>query len=256
MLRDMDFRTAVTLTVTATLLLLATAADAEPLSRDAYRDPTGFALNEARAGAALHEQGEHRAAIDRYRRAQHALQREEGVHTLNQLLLVDWISVNFLQIGQLDKAGVQQRFYYDIVVANHGAEAPEALHATVKLAEWYQVSMQLRQAKRFYNKALAIIEHHHLDPRERKRPADGLAHVEALQRNWLLEPSTAAFEARLLFSMKAQRVVDDPAALAAIQHTYAAWLTDAGEITAGASMHRLASNSFLVERAVLIAAGD
>lgn len=92
------------------------------------------------------------------RRAQHITHRNDGVYSLDQLIIVDWITSNHLKTNAFSAADVQQRFSYRINEVNFGADDPRMIAAMTKLGNWFRNSGQLADALKIYRKSLRLLE--------------------------------------------------------------------------------------------------
>lgn len=107
----------------------------------------------------LHYQTQRYAdSLDMLRRAQHIAHRNDGVYTLKQLSIVDWITQVNLATEQFLAADLQQRFAYRINVSNYGESDQRMIPAMSKLGNWLRDTGQYRQALTIYHKALAVTE--------------------------------------------------------------------------------------------------
>lgn len=102
-------------------------------------------------------------ALELLRRAQHIAHRNDGVYTLAQLDLIDWITkVNLLSHQPL-AADLQQRFSYKISVSNYGESDQQIIPAMSKMGNWFRDTGQYQDALKFYRKSLSVIEDHYGD---------------------------------------------------------------------------------------------
>lgn len=92
------------------------------------------------------------------RRAQHITHRNDGVYSLDQLVIVDWITSNHLKTNAFAAADVQQHFSYRINEVNFGADDPRMIAAMTKLGNWFRHTGQLADALKIYRKSLRLLE--------------------------------------------------------------------------------------------------
>lgn len=97
-------------------------------------------------------------SLDMLRRAQHIAHRNDGVYTLKQLTIVDWITRVNVATDQILAADLQQRFAYRINVSNYGESDQRMIPAMSKLGNWLRNSGQYTEALTMYRKALAVTE--------------------------------------------------------------------------------------------------
>jgi len=107
----------------------------------------------------LHYQvGEFADALALFKRAQHITHRNDGVYTLDQLHLVDWISRINLATHETTKADIQQKFYYRINAENYTDADPQMIPALTKLGNWLRQSGQYQEALRVFGEIVEIME--------------------------------------------------------------------------------------------------
>ena len=128
-------------------------------------------------GSLYYDNSNYELATNAFRRAQHITHRNAGVYSLEQLKFIDWITLIDVNSSRLKDADKQQRFYYTINVQNYGEDDPRMLPAMNKMADWFKASGQLREARRTYEKALAVIEKYELGATEKLKPLRGLSTV-------------------------------------------------------------------------------
>lgn len=102
-------------------------------------------------------------SLDMLRRAQHIAHRNDGVYTLKQLAIVDWITKVNLATDRILAADLQQRFAYRISLRNFGESDQRMIPAMFKLGNWLRDSGQYTEALTIYRKALAVTESSHSD---------------------------------------------------------------------------------------------
>ena len=120
-------------------------------------------------------------ATDAFRRAQHITHRIDGVYSLRQLKIVDWITLINIKTGQSRDADTQQHFYYSINLKNYGEDDSRMLPAMNKMADWFKATGQLNDALKTYEKALAVIEKNELGETEKLQPLRGISTVMYLK---------------------------------------------------------------------------
>jgi|TARA_Y100000310_G_scaffold332478_1_gene408144 tetratricopeptide (TPR) repeat protein len=109
--------------------------------------------------AKLHfENREYAESLAALRRAQHITHRDDGVYTLNQLNIVDWITNNHMKTSDYSAADVQQRFYYRINETNFGADDPRMIPVMTKLGAWFRYTGQLPDALKMYRDSMHLLE--------------------------------------------------------------------------------------------------
>jgi tetratricopeptide (TPR) repeat protein len=109
-------------------------------------------------GILHYQNGKYADALAVFQRAQHITHRNDGVYTLDQLPIVDWISRTNLVTNEVTKADVQQKFYYRINEENYGPSDPLMIPALTKLGNWLQLSGQYRKALGVFSEIVEIME--------------------------------------------------------------------------------------------------
>lgn len=109
-------------------------------------------------GMLYYQTGDYAEASTTFRRAQHITHRNDGVYTLDQLPIVDWISRINLASNDTNQADIQQKFYYRINEENYGAHNPKMIPALTKLGNWLRRSGQHRQARSAFSEIVDIME--------------------------------------------------------------------------------------------------
>lgn len=128
-----------------------------------------------------YNRADYELAMNTLRRAQHITHRNEGVYSLEQLTLIDSLTMLEIKTGRIENADTQQRFYYSINLKNYGKDDQRILPAINRMAEWFSASGQLDKSLRFYKKALDVINKLELGEAEKLRPLRGLSTVKYLK---------------------------------------------------------------------------
>jgi tetratricopeptide (TPR) repeat protein len=101
-------------------------------------------------------------SLETFRRVQHIMHRNDGVHTLDQLPVVEGISRVLVKTGRNEEADQQQKFYFAINQNNFGAKDRRMLPAMDKLGRWLKNSGQYDEALEVWQQKLELIAE--LDP--------------------------------------------------------------------------------------------
>lgn len=187
-------------------------------------------------GNYYYRQSRHRLALLQYERAQYILHRNEGVYTLSQLSLVDWMSIIQTLEGNFDKADILQRFYYEIYAHNYGQGSPETLPALSRLADWYYLRDNLWEAKRLAKSALAIVNRHDLGEMEHAAVVNRLANIDHLNRNWHLRPDIENVSRRMFYAIQQQYLGETSDPMIDQMHELADWHERKGELIAASAI--------------------
>ena len=126
-------------------------------------------------GSLYYDTSDYELATAAFRKAQHITHRIGGVYSLEQLELIDWITLINIKTGQSRDADTQQRFYYSINLKNYGENDPRMLPAMNKMADWFKVTGQFSDAVKTYEKALVVIEQNELMETEKLQPLRGIS---------------------------------------------------------------------------------
>lgn len=105
---------------------------------------------QARAGNAA-------AAEDALRRAQHIIHRNEGVHALRQLEIVELMTELHLARDEPYDAERQQELAMYLAERNYGKDSTEILPALERLEQWYADTGQFFHARRTLERTIDII---------------------------------------------------------------------------------------------------
>ncbi len=97
-------------------------------------------------------------AIDALQRAQNISHRNFGVHSINQLKMVNLLTQLAITNSEYDDADVQQRFAFFVTLHNLDNSRPDIIAAYVNLADWYLRSGQAGRARRLIDDALVLTD--------------------------------------------------------------------------------------------------
>jgi tetratricopeptide (TPR) repeat protein len=96
-------------------------------------------------------------ARENLRRAQHLMHRQDGVHALGQLEIIDLLFDLDMQEGKFSQAENQQHFALFISEHNTGKDDPELLPALLKMARWQFETGQYQPSRQTLARARDII---------------------------------------------------------------------------------------------------
>lgn len=102
--------------------------------------------------------GEYELADQTLKRAQHLAHRDEGVHSLTQLPVIDVLTEKYLREDKPLKADQQQRFALYVAEHQYGKNSTDIVPALYKHADWYMESGQYRQARETLERITEIIK--------------------------------------------------------------------------------------------------
>ncbi len=88
-------------------------------------------------GRSLSALGEDGTATDALLKAQNILRRNEGVHAIQQLEVIDELTHMAMRRSDAISADTQQRLSFLVSDRHHGKGSPESLQASYKLIAWY-----------------------------------------------------------------------------------------------------------------------
>lgn len=101
--------------------------------------------------------GDDVAAEEALLRAQHVIHRNEGVHALRQLEIIDLMTELHLDREEPEDADRQQQLAVYLAERNYGKDSVEVVPALMKLEAWYADTGQFMHAQRTIDRALDII---------------------------------------------------------------------------------------------------
>lgn len=104
------------------------------------------------------ENGNATEAEDALRRAQHIIHRNEGVHALRQLEIVELMTELHLSREAPYDADREQQLALYITERNYGSDSTRLLPALSQLAAWYADTGQFFRARRVLERQIDIIE--------------------------------------------------------------------------------------------------
>ena len=105
-----------------------------------------------------YQQQRYEDAMNALLRAQHITHRSDGVYTMDQLTIVDWLTSINIKAGRIKNADSLQKLYYRINEKNYGADDQRMIPAMTKLADWFRASGQYRDALQTYRRSLTMVE--------------------------------------------------------------------------------------------------
>jgi len=107
----------------------------------------------------LHFQNQDYAdSMQALRRAQHITHRNDGVYSLGQLNILEWITRIHLKTNSVLAADQQQRFYYKVNENNFAADDPRMIAPMAKLGNWFRQSGQYPDALKIYRQTVTLLE--------------------------------------------------------------------------------------------------
>lgn len=108
-------------------------------------------------GLAYESLERNKEAIDIYRRAQHVIHRKEGVFSIEQLGLLNRMTINFGVLRDFEEADRAQRLRFKVSKHNSHNQA-DILAAQHELSDWYANSGQYFRAIKSYKNSIRQIE--------------------------------------------------------------------------------------------------
>jgi len=121
------------------------------------RQSPGLISRLKQLGRLYYQMGEYTESLGTLKRAQHIIQREDGVYSINQLPIVDAISRILAETNRIEEAGQQQKFYYTINKVSYGEQDPRMIPVLSKLGHWLKRSMQHKEALRVFQEKLDLV---------------------------------------------------------------------------------------------------
>ncbi len=186
-------------------------------------------------GSVYYSTERYQAGIDAFDQAMLLVRRTDGVESVKQLNILDWLTVSHIRNREPAKADAKQQLYYHISRANIGDDNPQLLPAMVKLADWYRMRGQLNNALFAFEEALNLIDRNQLSGLEKLGPMRGIADVMLRQDGMCCEVDTGPEELAkrsIEFSLSRQQYsADSPRLLAVLKQT-ADWMVSTGQLTA------------------------
>lgn len=114
-------------------------------------------------GKLYYQQQDYAESMAVLRRAQHITHRDDGVYTLDQLNIVDWITSIHLRTNSILDADRQQHFYFKINENNFAADDRRMMGPLTKLGDWLRRSGQYPDALKIYRQSMSLLEQHGSD---------------------------------------------------------------------------------------------
>lgn len=99
--------------------------------------------------------------LEYFKRAQHAMHRNEGVYTLSQIPLIDLMTRASLVSGNVQLVDELLQFKHRIYRKNFGQQHVKTVPSLVELGNWYQARALYGEAELRYEKAIDILSNDH-----------------------------------------------------------------------------------------------
>ena len=138
-------------------------------------DPLGY------LGITFFRLGNHDKALESFHKAQHIIHRTEGVKSVAQHKILDWISVVHLKNNDAKLVDTLQRFKYEIYRDTYGEMDPRTVPAMIELGNWLQSTGQYSDSVKAFRQAIEVSEEHNLPTTTLKRSLNGLAYTYYLK---------------------------------------------------------------------------
>ncbi|MBV1878398.1 MAG: tetratricopeptide repeat protein [Pseudomonadales bacterium] len=135
----------------------------------------------AKLGICYYKIGNLDAALDNFQQAQHIVHRLDGVKSIEQDALLNWMSIVQIRRQDLKAANTLQRFRYENYRFNYGEDSAETVPSLLVLAKWFQTSAQYTDSAKAYKRAINIIERNHLPTATLQQSLSGLANIHYLK---------------------------------------------------------------------------
>jgi tetratricopeptide (TPR) repeat protein len=104
-----------------------------------------------------YEFGDYTKSLKTLRRVQHIMHRDDGVHTMAQLPVIEGISRIYVKTDRDKEADQQQKFYYTLNKINYGEKDPRMIPVLAKFGHWLKNSGQYQQALDVFQQNLDLI---------------------------------------------------------------------------------------------------
>jgi TonB family protein len=179
-------------------------------------------------GATYYSLAEYEQSIEALGYALSLIRRVEGVNSVRQLAVLDWLTVSYVQNGQMAQADGQQLLAYHLVLANTGDDDANLLPALMKLADWYLNRGKLDDALFVFEDALALVDNSGMTELEKLGPMRGIATILDRQSG-LGGVTTSLARQSIQFSLNQNRYAEnDPG----YRQQIADWYRTTGQLTA------------------------
>ena len=131
----------------------------------------------ATLGSLQHEQGDYLGAIESQERAVHVQRINTGLHTVEQVPLVQGMIESFVALGDWDQVDIYQKYLFFIQQKDYGSNDPRLIPALGDLANWHihafaigegeSLGVRLSSAQMLFNAAARMVDAHfgQTDPR-------------------------------------------------------------------------------------------
>ena len=121
-------------------------------------------------GLLQQQQGDHISAVETFNRAIHINRINSGLHTLEQVPLIEHMIDSFLALGDLEQADIYNSYLLYISLKSYGRDDPRMIPVLERMADWniqlYHVrygeslSSRLVTAQTMYNVAARLVSLH------------------------------------------------------------------------------------------------
>ena len=193
-----------------------------------------------RQGSRYYHKAQYPEAIGAFQDALLLIRRIEGVRSIRQLEIVDWLTVSYIQNREAEKADAQQRFYHYLNLVNLGENNPLMLAPMLKLANWYRLRGQLDNALFAFEDALTLIDRAQLNELEKLEPMRGLSYVMTRQQGICCAVKQDLAKQAMAFSLSRNIYADDAPRLLSTMQQMAGWLISTGQLTAAVQTYEQA----------------
>jgi len=117
------------------------------------------------------QQGDYLAAIESHQQALQIQRINSGLHTLDQIPLVERLIDSYIAMGEWGQADAYQEYLCYIQRKSHGSDSPQLISALGRLGDWHlkliaidkgdPLEARLRSARGLYIKAANMVDEHH-----------------------------------------------------------------------------------------------
>jgi tetratricopeptide (TPR) repeat protein len=145
---------------------LQLTASIDAIERETSRYDRSLAQPLMLLGDALSGQGKYAEALPTYERARHVIRVNDGLHSPEQVDVLYREASALAALGDIEEANGRQEYAYETLFRNHDKYDAALVPGVLRLAAWYEQTLNLFAARQLYEYA-ALIEtraHGEMDP--------------------------------------------------------------------------------------------
>ena len=120
-------------------------------------------------------------SLDKFHEAQHIIHRQDGVKSVKQANLLDWMAIIEMQKNRVNNVDILKRLHYEIFRSKYGESHPRTVPSMLALAQWLQTSAQYLESVEIYERVLEIAQQNELPIDALQESLNGLAQTYYLR---------------------------------------------------------------------------